>query len=100
MTAAYFSGLAWLSFGSPPAALAPVLLGLKCAMTGGLGGCLYARRQWSADWYPWYIIRPIVSAGSGALACLFLKAGLLILESGTHPDASDLGFYAVSFVAD
>lgn len=36
----YLIGLAWLSFGSPPAAFAPVLLGLKCAMTGGLGGCL------------------------------------------------------------
>lgn len=58
-----------------------------------------ARRQWSSDWYPWYIIRPIVSAGSGAVAYLFLKAGLLMLESGTHPDASELGFYAISFVA-
>lgn len=109
IAAGYLIGFAWLSLGSPPTALAPVLLGLKCAMTGGLGGCLYclraiylnysARGQWSSDWYPWYIIRPIVSAGSGAVAYLFLKAGLLILESGTHPDASKLGFYAISFVA-
>jgi hypothetical protein len=40
-----------------------------------------------------------VSAGSGAVAYLFLKAGLLILESGTRTDASDLGFYAISFIA-
>jgi len=109
MTAVYLAALAWLLFGSPPAQLEPVLLGLKCAVTGGLGGCLYclraiylnysARRQWSSDWYPWYLIRPWVSAGSGAIACLFLKAGLLILESGTRADASDLGFYALSFIA-
>lgn len=109
VTAAYLVGLTWLFLGPPPSALAPALLGLKCAMTGGLGGCLYclraiylnysARRQWSSDWYPWYIIRPLVSAGSGGVAYLFLKAGLLILESGTHPDASELGFYTIAFVA-
>lgn len=109
MSVGFLAVLAWLVLGSPPAALAPVLLGLKCAATGGLGGCLYCLRgiylnysvskQWSSDWYPWYVIRPLVSAGSGAIACLFLKAGLLILESGTRADASDLGFYAVAFIA-
>lgn len=109
MTVGYLLGLAWLLFDSPPASAAPVILGVKCAMVGGLGGCMYclraiylnysARRQWSSDWYPWYIIRPFVSAGSGAVAYLFLKAGLLVLESGTRTDASDLGFYAISFIA-
>lgn len=109
MSAGLLAGLAWLVLCSPPAALAPVLLGMKCAATGGLGGCLYClrgiylnysvRKQWSSDWYPWYVIRPVVSAASGAVACLFLKAGLLILESGTRADASDLGFYAVAFIA-
>ena len=109
VSAAFISCLAWLALGSPPEHLTPVLLGLKCALTGGLGGCFYClraiylnysvRKQWSADWYPWYIIRPVVSAGSGVVAYLFLKAGLLILESGTRQDASDLGFYALSFIA-
>lgn len=109
MSAGFLAGLAWLVLGSPPTVLAPVLLGLKCAATGGLGGCLYClrgiylnysvRKQWSSDWYPWYVIRPVVSAASGAIAYLFLKAGLLILESGTRADASDLGFYAVAFIA-
>ena len=109
VTVAYLLVLGWLSLGDPPVRLAPVSLGLKCAATGGLGGCLYclraiylnysARKQWSSDWYPWYVIRPFVSAGSAAVAFLFLKAGLLILESGSRTDASNLGFYALSFIA-
>jgi hypothetical protein len=35
----------------------------------------------------------------GGVSYLFLKAGLLILESGTNPDSSDLGFYALAFIA-
>jgi hypothetical protein len=109
VTFTYLACLAWLVLGSPPSELTPVLLGLKCAITGGLGGCVYCLRgvylnysvqkRWSSDWYPWYIIRPLVSVASGAVAYLFLKAGLLILESGTRADASELGFYAVAFIA-
>ena len=97
MSVAYLAVLGWVVLGAPPLQLAPVLLGLKCAAVGGLGGCLYCLRamylnicvhkQWSRDWYAWYILRPLVSAGSGVVAFLFLKAGLLVLESGTHPDA-------------
>lgn len=109
LSAAYVAALAWLVLGNPPTAIEPAALGLRCAAIGGLGGCLYClraiylnyavKRQWSSEWYVWYAIRPLVSAGCGAVAFLFLKAGLLILESGTHPDASDLGFYAVALVA-
>lgn len=35
----------------------------------------------------------------GAVSYLFLKAGLLILEAGMNPDASELGYYALAFVA-
>lgn len=109
MSAIFAGALAWLTLGNPSQPAASVLLGLKCAVTGGLGGCLYClravylnysvKKRWATEWYPWYLIRPIVSVGCGAVAFLFLKAGLLVLEAGTHADASDLGFYAVSFVA-
>ena len=39
MSAAYLAALAWLTLGSPPSQVSPVLLGLKYAGTGGLGGC-------------------------------------------------------------
>ncbi len=48
---------------------------------------------------PWYYIRPIVSVTCGGVSYLFLRAGLLILESGTRADSSDIGFYALAFIA-
>jgi hypothetical protein len=84
-------------------------VGLTCFTIGGLGGCLYClrgvylnaavRNQWSAQWHVWYYLRPIVSGGCGAVSYLFLKAGLLVLESGTKRDASEIGFYALAFIA-
>jgi hypothetical protein len=35
----------------------------------------------------------------GGISWLFLKAGLLILEATPSTDASDLGFYALAFIA-
>jgi hypothetical protein len=110
LTGAYLTGLSWLSMGMNPGALdAAWLLGLKCAATGGLGGCFYClravylnvavRKQWSREWQIWYVLRPLVSAGSGAVSYLFMKAGLLILESGTKPGASEIGFYVIAFIA-
>lgn len=87
----------------------PFKIGLVCAVVGGLAGCLYclrgvylnaaARNQWDTQWHVWYLLRPIVSAGSGAVSYLFLKAGLLVLESGTKPEATEIGFYALAFIA-
>lgn len=84
-------------------------VGLICVCVAGLGGCLYClravylnaavRNQWDTHWHVWYVLRPVVSGASGAVSFLFLKAGLLVLESGTKPDASELGFYALAFVA-
>ena len=74
-----------------------------------MGGCIYClraiylnacvRKQWDSEWKPWYYIRPIVSISCGGVSYLFLRAGLLILESGTHNDSTDLGFYALAFIA-
>ncbi len=92
-----------------PEALNPVKTILSCAATGGIGGCVYClravylnacvRKQWDDDWQPWYYIRPIVSIACGGVSYLFLRAGLLILESGTKGEATDLGFYALAFIA-
>lgn len=84
-------------------------IGLVCSLIGGLGGCMYCMRgiylnrcvknNWNKDWEVWYLLRPIVSFGSGAVSYLFLQAGLLVLESGTKPDSTQLGFYALAFTA-
>lgn len=75
-------------------------IGLMCALIGGVGGCIYClraiylnacvRKQWDDEWLPWYYIRPIVSIACGGVSYLFLRAGLLILESGTHSDSTVL----------
>jgi len=103
----YFLGLNLL--GQLPSVFEPIKVGLMCAVIGGIGGCVYClravylnacvRKQWDADWKPWYYIRPLVSVICGGISYLFLRAGLLVLESGTRPDSSDLGFYALSFIA-
>jgi hypothetical protein len=82
---------------------------IAAALVGGLGGCLYClraiylnacvHRRWSADWIPWYFIRPFASVASGAASYVFLHAGLLVLESSTRGDSTQLGFYALAFVA-
>lgn len=84
-------------------------VGVTCAVIGGLGGCMYclrgvylnycARDSWDDKWIIWYILRPITSIGSGAVSFLFLKAGLLVLESDVKTDASEFGFYALAFIA-
>ncbi len=80
-----------------------------CGISGGIGGVLYCFRgiylnacvykQWDSLWLPWYFIRPIVSFLSGAISCLFLKAGLIIFEAQQTTAPSYLVFYALAFVA-
>jgi len=84
-------------------------LPFRCIFLGGLGGAVYClrgvylnasvRKQWDSAWVPWYYIRPFVSLACGGISFLFLKAGLLLLESKQNPDSTDLGFYALAFVA-
>jgi hypothetical protein len=82
---------------------------LECVVIGGFGGALYCLRgvylnycvfkQWSNEWVPWYLIRPLVSLICGGVSYLFLKAGLLILEAQKEIDATNLGFFALAFIA-
>jgi hypothetical protein len=84
-------------------------LWLRCVLLGSLGGALYClrsvylnacvRKKWDADWETWYYLRPLGSAICGLVSCLFLKAGLLLLEAGQKTDSSQLGFYAFAFIA-
>jgi hypothetical protein len=92
-----------------PSVLAPLRVVISCAAVGGLGGSIYCLRgvylnacvykRWDDEWRPWYYIRPIVSVACGGVSYIFLRAGLLVLESGKRPGATDLGFYALAFIA-
>lgn len=82
---------------------------IYCILIGGFGGTLYClrgiyinycvRSQWDIRWWPWYIIRPIASLLCGGVSYLFLKAGLLVLEAEKQTGSTNLGFYALSFIA-
>ena len=90
-------------------AIAPYKTVIGCALAGGLGGILYCirgvylnacvRDQWSDKWCIWYFLRPIASTICGGVSYIFLKAGLIVLESSKSPDASDFGFFAFAFIA-
>lgn len=92
----------------PPVAAFMKLALMSCAVAG-IAGCLYCIRaiyinkcvykQWDPEWAPWYVLRPIASIISGGASYLFLKAGLLILESQEASASSDTGFLALAFVA-
>jgi hypothetical protein len=95
--------------GQIPASWEPIRIGLACCCTAGIGGVLYCvravyinrcvRDQWSARWGWWYLLRPFASFICGGVSYLFLKAGLLVLESKTVGEASEIGFYALAFIA-
>jgi hypothetical protein len=82
---------------------------ITCAICGGFGGNLYClraiylnycvKKTWDPLWYAWYVIRPIVSMISGGVSCLFLKAGLLVLEAQPNTDSSYHGYHALAFIA-
>jgi hypothetical protein len=89
-----------------PAALR---VAVACCAVACIGGCLYCMRavylnkcvhkRWDSDWNIWYFLRPLTSLICGGASFLFLKAGLLILESNTKDQASEIGFYALAFIA-
>lgn len=84
-------------------------LAVYCGLCGGIGGITYCLRgiyinacvfnRWSEVWLPWYFIRPIVSVICGTISCLFLKAGLIVLEARQAESPSNLAFYALAFIA-
>jgi len=84
-------------------------LALFCGLSGGIGGVTYCLRgvylnacvfkRWDNGWLPWYFIRPLVSFICGAVSCLFLKAGLIVLEAQQAEESTNLAFYALAFVA-
>lgn len=98
-----------MSLGWLPEPYAPLRVPLMCGAIAYTGGCLYCfraiylnkcvRKQWDPDWHVWYFIRPITSTIAGAISYLFLKAGLLILESSTNAGSSEMGFFALAFIA-
>lgn len=104
---AYFIFLAATGYLATP--LIAIRVPLMCGAMGGVGGCIYCLRavylnacvhkSWDNDWQPWYYIRPLVSIGCGFVSYLFLRAGLLVLESGSKPDATEIGFLALALIA-
>lgn len=101
--------LAASTLGLLPTSFEPIRIAGLCCVTALLGGCLYCiravylnkcvRKSWDSDWHTWYFLRPIASFLCGGASFLFLKAGLLVLESNTNANASEIGFYALAFVA-
>lgn len=87
----------------------PLKVPLMCGAIAYVGGALYCFRaiylnkcvhkRWDPDWQVWYFIRPITSTIAGAVSYLFLKAGLLVLESTSNTGASEIGFFALAFIA-
>jgi hypothetical protein len=98
-----------MSLGWLPLPYSPLRVPLMCGAIAYVGGALYCFRaiyinkcvhkRWDPDWHVWYFIRPITSTISGAVSYLFLKAGLLVLESSSNVDASEIGFFALAFIA-
>lgn len=85
------------------------LLFIYCSLIGAVGGILYClrgiylnkcvRKQWDETWNVWYYLRPLTSGITGFVSCIFLKAGLLVLEADQGPDAAMFGYYALAFIA-
>lgn len=80
-----------------------------CVLFGGLGGVTYClrgvylnacvRKQWDVAWLPWYLLRPIVSLVLGGVSYLFVKSGLLLLGASQDQTGSQLGIWAISYIA-
>lgn len=83
-------------------------LPIICALSGAFGGMVYClrgvylnacvKKHWDRDWHVWYIIRPVVSSLAGGVSFIFLKAGLLVLDT-TEGSSSIYGFLALAFIS-
>lgn len=101
--------LASIAFGLTPWLVNELQVVATCILFGGLGGCTYCLRgiylnacvykRWDTDWLPWYFIRPIVSLILGGVSYLFIKSGLLLLGASQETGASQLGIWAMAFLA-
>jgi hypothetical protein len=79
-----------------------------CLLMGGIGGLIYClrgvyynkcvKKNWDPEWNTWYYLRPIVSSICGGISYIFLKAGLLVLESQQYPNSTNLGFLGLAFI--
>lgn len=86
-----------------------MILPFKSIIASSFGGVLYlfrsiyinkcVKNQWDIKWELWYYIRPITSVLSGIASYIFLKAGVLILNSEMITPTSSYGFIAVAFIA-
>jgi hypothetical protein len=82
---------------------------VRCGLIGGIGGITYCLRAiylnacvrncWDTKWWPWYLIRPIVSLICGCASYGLLKAGLLVLDASPKPEGNHLGFFVLAFIA-
>lgn len=109
LTAGGGLAVALLALGFLPMPFEFARIPLGCCFTALIGGCLYCvravylnrcvRKSWDAEWHCWYFLRPLASFICGGASFLFLKAGLLVLESSTKDNASEVGFYALAFIA-
>lgn len=103
---AWFAGQMVLGQTAVPERLHPALY---CILFGGVGGCVYCLRgvylnaavhnRWTNTWLIWYFIRPVVSCVVGGISYLFVSSGLLLLGAAKNPDASQLGVWALAFLA-
>jgi hypothetical protein len=102
-------GLFCIAFGLAPWLKGDLQVVAICILFGGVGGCTYCLRgvylnacvykRWDTDWFPWYFIRPIVSLVLGGVSYLFIKSGLLLLGASQESGASQLGIWAMAFLA-
>ena len=54
---------------------------------------------WDDRWRIWYYLWPVTSGICGFVSCIFLKAGLLVLEASENPEAVSYGYLALAFIA-
>lgn len=99
----------YLQQGTAPTWIAENSLAIQCMLISSLGGALYCLRgvylnksvknNWDKNWETWYYLRPPVSAITGLIAFIFMKAGLIVLEADSTQSASNFGYLAFAFIA-
>ena len=77
-------------------------------LLGLIGGCTYcirglyiqycAKKVWDNRWILWHISKPFISAISGGVSLIFIKAGLLVFNGETEIQRL-YGVYSLSFIA-